>query len=183
MLESNPTNVSVSALDLLTPPQGPISAIHGVTRCSTMSSSILGEMHPIIHLLTLSISFLGGNTLSAHCTASSATSYHPVSPHSSTCHYIPQPVSVDRGIPSATTIPSCIVLCLACVTAPVTPRTSSMRCESLLLPHSVNRHAVVYHHVSSCSSVGRCSSLHSPAHHWVLWPRIGSVCIRPHPSI
>lgn len=36
---------------------------------------------------------------------------------------------------------------------------------------------MVYHHASPCSSVGHFSSLHILARDWVLWHRIGLICM------
>ena len=103
MLKSNPPDDTLSASDLLITPS---SAKRGVSRCSTRSSSILGELHAMAHQLPLSICLFGGNAPRAHCSTSCVTAYHQVSPHSSTYHCMPQPALVQQWIPPAIAISS-----------------------------------------------------------------------------
>lgn len=98
-------------------------------------------------------------TIPVHKSPSRQRSKSPL--HRIMCHYIPpSTTALDMPLYDATypytsqDIPNYgyTILCPACVIVPVTPRTSSMWCESLFLPYSVNRHAMVYHHASPCSS-------------------------------
>jgi len=147
---------------------------------SSVSPSILGELHPKVHPVSPSMGVPGGNTPRPCCAAPYASTYHRSSQYSWTCHCTPRPTPVHCWIPPTTVMPSCTVLRPTCVTAPVTPYMYSLRCEALPLRNAV-QHTTSHHHASPCPPVDHCSTLDAPSHPWIWWPRAMSLRVRPHP--